>query len=127
VSAQAELARRVYDTAHVVGSFRLRSGAVSDQYFDKYRFESDPDLLFEVTAALKPMIPADIELLAGLELGGIPIATVLSQMTKLPVIFVRKRVKDFVYGVLCRVENVASKATSRSVRHKTGYGIAPLG
>ena len=27
------------------GEFTLRSGAVSNEYFDKYRFESDPALL----------------------------------------------------------------------------------
>jgi orotate phosphoribosyltransferase len=35
----------VYDACHVTGSFTLRSGRVSDEYFDKYLFESDPVLL----------------------------------------------------------------------------------
>src|SRR5207248_4469976 len=39
------LARRIYDTAHLTGSFTLRSGATSTEYFDKYRFEADPTLL----------------------------------------------------------------------------------
>ena len=36
------LARRVYQAAHLTGTFRLRSGLVSDEYSDKYLFELDP-------------------------------------------------------------------------------------
>ncbi|GIF51361.1 hypothetical protein DFJ67_5101 [Asanoa ferruginea] len=45
------LARRVYEMCHLTGSFRLRSGQVSDEYFDKYLFEGQPDLLREVAEA----------------------------------------------------------------------------
>jgi hypothetical protein len=34
-----------YERAHLVSEFRLRSGAISDKYFDKYLCESDPELL----------------------------------------------------------------------------------
>ena len=44
----SDLARRVYRTSHLTGSFVLRSGATSSEYFDKYRFESDPGLLREL-------------------------------------------------------------------------------
>ena len=44
----ADLARRVYRASHLTGTFVLRSGATSGEYFDKYRFESDPRLLREV-------------------------------------------------------------------------------
>ena len=30
------LAKRIYDTAHITGDFTLRSGAKSNEYFDKY-------------------------------------------------------------------------------------------
>jgi orotate phosphoribosyltransferase len=36
-----ELAAAIYRTAHLAGTFRLRSGAISSEYFDKYRFESE--------------------------------------------------------------------------------------
>ena len=39
------LAARIYERARLEGEFRLRSGAVSHEYFDKYLFESDPTLL----------------------------------------------------------------------------------
>ena len=40
-----ELAREIYRSAHLTGEFTLRSGAVSTEYFDKYRFEGDPTLI----------------------------------------------------------------------------------
>ena len=46
------LACRIYRRAHLTGEFRLRSGAVSDEYFDKYLFEGDPLLLREIGEAL---------------------------------------------------------------------------
>jgi orotate phosphoribosyltransferase len=42
---KAELAQRIYATSHLTRQFRLRSAAMSHEYFDKYQFESDPVLL----------------------------------------------------------------------------------
>src|SRR4029453_5760512 len=49
--AAADLARRVYAASHLTGPFVLRSGATSSEYFDKYRFESDPRLARELADA----------------------------------------------------------------------------
>jgi len=73
----------------------LRSGLTSDVYFDKYQFESDPDTLRSIAASLVPLVPADTDLLAGLELGGIPVATALSLATGIPAVFVRKQPKAY--------------------------------
>lgn len=93
--ARAALAKRIYDTAHITGTFTLRSGATSHEYFDKYLFEADPKLLKDIAEALVPLVPPGIDALAGLEMGGIPIATMLSQFTGLPVLFVRKKAKEY--------------------------------
>jgi orotate phosphoribosyltransferase len=93
--ARTQLAKRIYDTAHITGEFILRSGAKSNEYFDKYLFEADPKLLKAIAEALIPLVPPGIDALAGLEMGGIPIATMLSQFTGLPVLFVRKKAKDY--------------------------------
>jgi orotate phosphoribosyltransferase len=98
--ADAGLARRVFDCAHLTGEFRLRSGAVSGEYFDKYLFEADPELLREVAEGLVSLLPANVDALAGLELGGVPLATVASQLCGLPTLFVRKEAK--AYGT-CRL------------------------
>ena len=89
------LARRIQERAHLTGEFRLRSGATSGEYFDKYRFESDPALLREVAEGLAALVPGDVDAVAGLELGGIPLATMVSQLSGLPALFVRKRAKEY--------------------------------
>jgi orotate phosphoribosyltransferase len=92
---RSDLATAIYDRTHLTGEFVLRSGAVSNEYFDKYRFESDPALLRVICEALAPLVPAGTHGLAGLELGGVPLATMLSQITGLPAYFVRKEAKTY--------------------------------
>ncbi len=92
---RAELAEAIYRTSHITGSFRLRSGIESGEYFDKYLFESSPQLLSEIADHLSTLIPDGTEMLAGLELGGIPIAAALSLKSGLPSVFVRKKAKDY--------------------------------
>jgi orotate phosphoribosyltransferase len=89
------LARRIYATSHLAGEFLLRSGATSNEYFDKYRFESQPQLLREIADGMVAMLPPDVDALAGLELGGVPLATVASQVCGLPALFVRKQAKSY--------------------------------
>jgi len=89
------LALRVRTTAQLQGRFTLRSGAVSDTYFDKFLLESDPLLFRALVELLVPLVPDDTEVLAGLELGGVPVVTVLSQITGLPAVFVRKQAKPY--------------------------------
>jgi orotate phosphoribosyltransferase len=91
----AELGRRIYATAHLAGEFVLRSGQTTSEYFDKYRFEADPVLLDAVAEAMVPLVPADTEVLAGLEMGGIPVVTALGRHTGLPCAFVRKQAKPY--------------------------------
>ncbi len=90
-----ELGRRIYNASHLTGQFTLRSGAVSQEYFDKYQFESNPKLLREIAEQLAKDIPPQTEILAGLEMGGIPIATALSLYTELPQVLVRKTAKGY--------------------------------
>jgi orotate phosphoribosyltransferase len=68
---------------------------VASEYFDKYLFESDPQLLARVVAQMSDLLPEGTELLGGLELGGVPIVTVLSARVGLPALFVRKNAKEY--------------------------------
>ncbi len=104
------LARRIYEISHLTGEFTLRSGALSNEYFDKYRFESDPGLLREIAAGMVEMLPDGIDALAGLELGGVPLATVASQISGIPALFVRKQAKT--YGT-CRLAEGGELAGAR--------------
>jgi len=95
-----ELAQAIFKIAHLKGEFKLRSGLTSNEYFDKYRFESQPQLLKAIASEMKSLIPKNTQVLAGLEMGGIPVATALALEAGLPVVFVRKEAKK--YGT-CRV------------------------
>ena len=90
-----ELGRRIYAAAHLTGEFVLRSGQTTNEYFDKYRFEADPVLLDAIAEAMVPLVSAGTEVLAGLEMGGIPVVTALGRHTGLPCAFVRKEAKAY--------------------------------
>lgn len=90
-----ELAKEIMKKSHLKGRFLLRSGAYSDEYFDKYRFESEPQLLNEIAEHLTQILPDKFDIFAGLEMGGIPLATALSLKTGKPVVFVRKKAKEY--------------------------------
>lgn len=103
------LAADVDAACRLTGSFTLRSGQVSSEYFDKYLFETDPALLARVAGAMEPLVPEGTELLGGLEMGGIPIATVLSARTGLPALFVRKKAKEYGTCKLAEGPDVAGR------------------
>ena len=103
------LARRIGDACRLTGEFTLRSGRVSTTYFDKYLFEADPLLLGEVARRAAGLIPEGTEVLAGLELGGVPVATALSLATGLPTAFVRKQAKAYGTAKLAEGAEIASR------------------
>jgi len=90
-----ELAKQVYKSAHITGEFLLRSGTISNEYFDKYQFESNPVLLSEIADQMITNLPTDFDILAPLEMGGIPIATAIALKTGIPLTFVRKEAKKY--------------------------------
>jgi orotate phosphoribosyltransferase len=96
------LGRAINAISRLKGKFKLRSGQISAEYFDKYRFEGNPDLLRRIARRMLELVPTDTQILAGLELGGVPIATAMSLESGLPVVFVRKAAKD--YGTCRAVE-----------------------
>ena len=99
------LAAEIRRVAKLTGSFRLRSGATSDTYFDKYQFEAHPKLLRAIAEQMVPLVPSGTRVLAGLEMGGIPIATMLGQVTGLPTAFIRKEAKT--YGTCRYAEGIS--------------------
>ncbi|MGW7487439.1 orotate phosphoribosyltransferase [Streptomyces sp. NPDC054786] len=96
----SDLARQIHAASHLTGEFVLRSGCRATEYFDKYRFEGDPVLLDSIAREMVTLVPSDTEVLAGLEMGGIPVVTALGRHTGLPCAFVRKQAKP--YGT-CRL------------------------
>jgi orotate phosphoribosyltransferase len=118
----AELARRIREHALLEGEFVLRSGRTSSYYLDKYRFETEPELLRELGARLaaraREVAPSAVRL-AGPELGAVALAASASLASGLPFVIVRKEQKgygtdrllegDFSTGdEVCLVEDVVT-------------------
>jgi orotate phosphoribosyltransferase len=103
------LAKRVQRACYLEGNFVLRSGQTANFYFDKYQFESDPLLLRAVAELAAPLVPPGTEVLAGLELGGVPIATALSFVTGLPQVLVRKEAKTYGTAKLAEGPDIAGR------------------
>jgi orotate phosphoribosyltransferase len=106
---EPSLARDIDSLCRLSGDFLLRSGQRATEYFDKYLFEADPVLLARVVEELATLLPEGTEVLGGLELGGVPIATVLSQRTGLPTVFVRKKAKEYGTCKLAEGADVAGR------------------
>jgi orotate phosphoribosyltransferase len=102
-----ELAQRIKSISFLQGKFKLRSGKTSSFYWDKYRFESKPELLKTILEGMQELLPASFHKFAAMELGGIPLATGLSLKTGKPCLYVRKTAKN--YGTRNLVEGGFNK------------------
>jgi orotate phosphoribosyltransferase len=106
---KSDLAKRVHEACYLQGHFVLRSGQTADFYFDKYLFEADPLLLQAVAELAATLVPGGTEVLAGLELGGVPISTALSLLTGLPQVLVRKEAKTYGTAKLAEGPDVSGR------------------
>ncbi|MDE0638431.1 MAG: orotate phosphoribosyltransferase [Candidatus Poribacteria bacterium] len=105
-----ELAKHIRAVSYLTGEFTLRSGNISNFYWDKYRFESHPNLLTAIAKEMVKLLPTEYEGLAGLELGGIPLATAISLQTGVPCFYVRKEAKT--YGTCNLIEGGVQEKTT---------------
>jgi orotate phosphoribosyltransferase len=110
----------------------LRSGRRSSVYLDKYRFETDPELLAEITEALAGMagrVQPAADRLAGPELGAVALVTALSLRLRRPFVIVRKAAKD--YGTSNRLEGPSARGESallvEDVVTSGGAAVAAVG
>src|SRR5205823_6969287 len=71
-----ELAKRIADVSLLRGEFTLRSGRKSNFYLDKYRFETQPDVLTALGKLLAERVTSKVDRIAGAELGAVPLAVV---------------------------------------------------
>ena len=98
-----ELASAIKRAAYLEGDFVLSSGKRSRYYLDKWRFETDPRLLREIARGLAGLLPSPPpDLLAGVELGGVPLVTALALETGIRYLIVRREAKG--YGTAKDVE-----------------------
>ena len=94
------LAKRIADVALLRGEFTLRSGRKSNFYLDKYLFETQPDILRELARLYAQRLPADIDRLAGPELGAIALAAATAMEAGRPFVIVRNQKKGYGSGKL---------------------------
>ena len=100
-----ELGALLVDRALLEGDFVLRSGRRSSWYLDKYRFETEPEILralgVRLADATREHEPEAIRL-AGPALGAVALAASAAMASDLPFIIVRGETKE--YGTAKRIE-----------------------
>ncbi|HSI32642.1 MAG: orotate phosphoribosyltransferase [Phycisphaerae bacterium] len=102
-----QLAKRIAELALLRGDFTLRSGRKSSYYLDKYRFETQPDVLRGLGKLLAEKVTPDIDRLAGPELGAVALAAAAAMECGKPFVLIRNRKKD--YGTGKQIEGVLNK------------------
>jgi len=93
--ARARLGRDLVAAAYLEGDFVLSSGQHSRYYFDKYLFETKPDILRRLATALAALVPPGAQRICGTELGAVALAAALSLETNLPFVIARKGAKEY--------------------------------
>ena len=83
------------------GTFTLTSGKTSSYYVDIKAASSQPRLLRAMAQELRPKV-GEAEVLAGVELGAVPILVALALESGLPYVIIRKQAK--AHGTGKRVE-----------------------
>jgi orotate phosphoribosyltransferase len=100
-----ELALALREQAYLEGDFVLRSGRRSSYYLDKFRFETQPDVLRALggglASAVEEVEPEAVRL-ASPVLGAVVLATAASLASGLPFVIVRDEAKE--YGTANRIE-----------------------
>jgi orotate phosphoribosyltransferase len=102
-----ELGAMLVERALLHGDFVLRSGRRSSWYLDKYRFETEPELLRALGASLSDAVrecEPDAVRLAGPALGAVALAASAAMASGLPFIIVRGETKE--YGTAKRIEGL---------------------
>jgi orotate phosphoribosyltransferase len=100
-----ELGALLVERALLEGDFVLRSGRRSSWYLDKYRFETEPEILRALGEALAEVAEEcepDAVRLAGPALGAVALAASAAMASDLPFIIVRGEAKE--YGTAKRIE-----------------------
>jgi orotate phosphoribosyltransferase len=73
-----QLAKRIADVSLLRGEFTLRSGREEQYYLDKYRFETQPDVLIELGKMFASACDDEVDRIAGAELGAVSLAAATS-------------------------------------------------
>jgi len=90
------LRKTIVERALTRGDYVLSGGIHSDYYIDKFALFADPHILRRIARLFTTIITeVSPDLIGGTELGGIVIATAVSQLSGIPMIAVRKQPKGY--------------------------------
>ena len=103
------LIRKLYEKECIkTGCFQLRNGDLSKYYIDMKHLISYPSLLSEVGDELYKLIDTNnCDLICGVPIGGLPIATYISTKYNIPMIIPRDKPKE--YGMCKQIEGLYEK------------------
>ncbi|MGD1275775.1 MAG: orotate phosphoribosyltransferase [Tepidisphaeraceae bacterium] len=99
-----QLAQRIAEVSLLRGEFTLRSGRKSNYYLDKYRFETQPEVLAELGKLFAAKVSPRVDRIAGAELGAVALAAATSLACGKPFVIVRNQKKD--YGTATLIEGI---------------------
>jgi orotate phosphoribosyltransferase len=86
----------ILERALTRGDYLLSGGLRSDYYIDKFKLFADPQILRRIARLFAPVVAQlNPDIIGGTELGGVILATAVSQMTGLPMLVVRKQPKQY--------------------------------
>ena len=84
------------------GEFTLSSGKKSNYYINVKEIYTNPKILKKISENMKNLVKEEVDAIAGVAVGGIPLAVALSLETGKPFIIVRKKEKR--HGISSRIE-----------------------
>ena len=90
------------------GRFVLTSGAVSDYYIDIKKASTSPEILGKIAEAMAEYTEG-YNLLAGMELGAVPLVVALSLETNIPYVIIRKEKREHGTGKQIEGDEVKNK------------------
>jgi orotate phosphoribosyltransferase len=105
----SDIAQLIKDVGAIKkGKFKLSNGSLTDYYIDKYVFETHPEVLHAIADEIaERLADEDIDVIAGPELGAVPLVTAVSLRTNIPSAYIRKGKKH--YGTQARIEGEIEK------------------
>jgi orotate phosphoribosyltransferase len=90
------------------GKFVLTSGAVSDYYIDIKKASTNPHVLKKIANAMAKYTEG-YDILAGMELGAVPLVVALSLETNIPYVIIRKEKREHGTGKQIEGDDVKNK------------------
>ena len=91
------------------GHFVLTSGAVSDYYIDIKKASTNPKVLQTISTFMEKIAKDNYDIIAGMELGAVPLIVALSLKTEIPFVIIRKQKRDHGTGKQIEGISVADK------------------